>query len=219
MRLLRRKRYFSYFFLFTGILMLTFSPGQLNAQIRSLKLGVGPALSMNLLKPDDAKKKLTLGGGMDIIYSAFPYLGIESDFGYLELGGERTDYTFKTSVWQFKTNLVYNILPNSKVNPNISGGIGILYFDPKYDNGRPLPNASSGAYQKWSIVIPVGIGANIFFAEEFSLNFSAHWNFAMSDYLDDIKIGNGDSYMSFKIGFSYYFFDKFYILRERHNKL
>lgn len=214
-----RKKSFNYLLFFTGIIILFYLPIQINAQVRSMKLGVGPALSMNLLNPDDAKKKLTLGGGMDIIYSAFPYLGIEANIGYFELGGERTDYTFRTSVWQFKTNLVYNILPNGKVNPNISGGIGIIYFDPKKENGTPLQNAIDGKYQKWSVVIPVGIGMNVFFAEEFSLNFSAHYNFAMSDYLDDIKIGNGDSYMSFTVGFSYYFFDKFYILRERHNKL
>jgi hypothetical protein len=188
------------------------------SQVRSLKLGVGPDVNVNLFMPDDAKEKISLGGGININYSAFPHFGIGVNFGYNELSGIRDEYDFKTSTWHMKTNLIYNILPDDKINPFISGGMGLLYFDPKYDNGKPLYNASMGNYQKWSVVIPLSVGANFFFAEEFSLNITGEYNFAMSDFLDDVKKGSGDNYFSCKIGLSYYFFDKFYILRERRNK-
>lgn len=189
-----------------------------NAQVRSLKLGIGPELNVNMLIPDEASKRVSLGGGVNINYSAFPYFGIGVNLGFNELNGSRDNYNFKTSSWHMKTLLLYNILPDNRINPFIGGGIGILYFDPKYDNGKPLYNSAMGNYQKWSALIPVSLGVNFFFAEEFSLNISGEYNFAMSDFLDDIKKGNGDNYFSCRIGLSYYFFDKFYILRERKNK-
>lgn len=189
-----------------------------NAQVRSLKLGIGPELNVNMLIPDEASKRVSLGGGVNINYSAFPYFGIGVNLGFNALNGSRDNYNFKTSSWHIKTVLLYNILPDNRINPFIGGGIGILYFDPKYDNGKPLYNSAMGNYQKWSALIPVSLGVNFFFAEEFSLNISGEYNFAMSDFLDDIKKGNGDNYFSCRIGLSYYFFDKFYILRERKNK-
>jgi hypothetical protein len=188
------------------------------SQVRSLKLGVGPEVNVNLLIPDDAEKKVSLGGGVNINYSAFPHFGIGVNVGFNELNGVRNSINFKTSTWHMKTNLIYNILPDDKINPFLAGGIGLLYFDPKYDDGKPLYNASQGNYQKWSVVLPVSLGVNFFFAEEFSLNITGEYNFAMSDFLDDIKGGSGDNYFSCKVGLSYYFFDKFYILRERKNK-
>jgi hypothetical protein len=199
--------------------LLFFCIYNLNAQVRSLKLGVGPELGINWLLPDEADQKMSMGGGINVNYSAFPYFGIGINYGFNELSGIRDEQTFKTSSWHLKTTMTYNILPNSKINPFISSGIGILYFDPKYDNGKPLPNAITGIYQKWCAIIPVTAGINFFVAEEFSVNLTAEYNIAMSDYLDDIKgISGGDKYYSFKLGFSYYFFDKFYILWERNRK-
>jgi hypothetical protein len=201
------------------LLFIIISSG-LIAQVRSMKLGVGPEVDVNLFIPDNAQKKVSLGGGVNINYSAFPHFGVGINLGFNELNGIRDEVNFKTSSWHMKTNLIYNILPDDKINPFVSGGIGLLYFDPKYDNGKPLYNATQGIYQKWSVVIPVSVGANFFFAEEFSLNITGEYNFAMSDYLDDIKVGGGggDNYFSCRVGLSYYFFDKFYILRERKNK-
>jgi hypothetical protein len=188
------------------------------SQVRSLKLGIGPSISTNLFLPDNATKKITMGGGLDINYSAFPHLGIGINAGYNELGGVRNDIAFRTSLWQLKTSLIYNILPYSEYNPFIFSGLGLIYFDPKYENGKPLPNVIEGLYQKWSILVPFGVGINIFLVEEFSVNFSADYNIAMSGYLDDLKIGNNDKYLSFKVSLTYYFFDKWYILEERRNK-
>jgi len=215
----------------TIFVILLFCTTTIQAQVRSLKLGVGPELSMNWLVPDEADQKMGIGGGININYSAFPYFGIGVGFGYNELNGMRWEsmgnteqgdmlgkVTFKTSSWHLGLNMKYNMLPNSKVNPFLSAGIGLLYFDPKYDNGKPLPNAVAGNYQKWAAMIPVSVGVNFFFAEEFSVNLTGEYNITMSDFLDDIKVGSADKYFSVKLGFSYYFFDKFYILWERNRK-
>ena len=191
----------------------------LQAQVRSLKLGIGPELSMNMLLPDEANQNMSLGGGINITYGAFPYFGVGVICGFNELSGVMKDeLTFITSSWHLKTNMVYNMFPYSKVNPFISAGIGLLYFDPKYDNGKPLPHISAGDYHKWTAVIPISVGINFFFAEEFSVNITGEYNIAMSSYLDDIKTDSNDKYYSLKLGFSYYFFDKFYILWERDRK-
>ena len=212
-------RYKTTIFVFLVFCLYGFGVCMLNAQVRSLKLGVGPELNMNMLLPDEAEQKMSMGGGININYSAFPYFGIGINYGFNELSGVRDELTFKTSAWHLKTNMTYNILPNSTINPFVFAGIGILYFDPKYDNGKPLPHAVAGDYQKWCAIIPLGVGINFFFAEEFSVNITGEYNIAMSDYLDDIKAGNTtDRYYSFKLGFSYYFFDKFYILWERDRK-
>ena len=215
----------------TILVILFFCTSSLYAQVRSLKLGIGPELNMNLLLPDEADQKMSMGGGININYSAFQYFGIGVTYGYNELNGVRNEIipsdfdvvmweqlNFKTSSWHLSMNMKYNIFPNSKINPFISAGIGLLYFDPKYDNGKPMPNAIAGDYQKWAAMIPVSVGVNFFFAEEFSVNLTGEYNITMSDYLDDIKGGSGDKYYSFKLGFSYYFFDKFYILWERNRK-
>lgn len=197
------------------VILFFFTCTIVEAQVRSLKLGVGPEMNVNLLIPDQASKKVSLGGGVNINYSAFPHFGIGVNLGFNELGGVRDEVNFKTSSWHMKTALIYNILPDDRINPFITGGIGLLYFDPKFDNGKPLYNAAQGNYQKWSVIIPLSVGINFFFAEEFSLNVTSEYNFGMSDFIDDIKGGSGDNYFSFRIGLSYYFFDKFYILRER----
>ena len=218
----------------TILVILFFCTSNLYAQVRSLKLGIGPELNINWLLPDEAEQKMSIGGGININYSAFPYFGIGVIYGYNELNGMRdeiipSDYTeqniilreqitFKTSSWYLRMNMTYNMFPNFKINPFISAGIGLIYFDPKYDNGKPLPNAIAGNYQKWAAMIPISVGVNFFFAEEFSVNLTGEYNITMSDYLDDIKGGSGDKYYSFKLGFSYYFFDKFYILWERNRK-
>jgi len=214
-------RYKTTFFVSLLFCLFNFCVYTLNAQVRSLKLGVGPELSLNMLLPDEAEQKMSMGGGININYSAFPYFGIIVNYGFNELCGTRGDMTFKTAAWHLKSNMTYNILPNSRINPFVFVGVGILYFDPKYDNGLPLPNALAGNYQKWTAIIPFGLGINFFFAEEFSVNITGEYTIAMSDYLDDVKvvIGSGtDKYYSFKLGFSYYLFDKFYILWERDRK-
>jgi hypothetical protein len=208
--------------IFLFVIFVSFLPFTINTglcQVRSLKLGIGPSFSMNLLFPDEAEKKMTLGGGLDVLYSAFPNFSLGANFGYYELGGVRDDIAFRTSTWHIKTNLIYNILPYNEVNPFIYSGIGLIYFDQKYENGKPLQNSINGIYQKWSVVIPFGVGANIFFAEEFALLLAAEYNVPMSDYLDDIRKGSSDQFLLFKVGINYFFFDKFYILRERKSKL
>ena len=212
------KKLNSYFVTLLVFILLLSLTDKTFTQVRSLKLGVGPSFTLNNLLPDNARQKITLGGGFDILYGAFPNLGIGINNGYYELGGIRNDTAFRTSVWQFKTSLILNMMPYSDINPFIYSGIGLIYFDPKFENGKPLPNLVEGRYQKWSVILPVGLGVNVFLAEDFCINFSADYNFAMSDYLDDLKVGSGDQFVSFKIGISYFFFDKFYILRERRSK-
>lgn len=126
-----------------------------------------------------------------------------------------------TRLTTYELFLSWNLFPSEKFVPYLFAGAGALSFEPKsgdtgYDG--PLPNNYNNVYDKWTLVIPVGIGFEFYIAEGFVVNAKAAYRFTSSDYLDDLagvdennakfdpaadENGN-DDFMTFGAGFSYY---------------
>jgi len=87
--------------------------------------------------------------------------------------------------------------------PYASLSAGYLTFDPGDTNGNQLPGNYLNLYEKSSLLYTGELGIKFPFSSKWSLNLGFNYNFAGTDYLDDIKVGpNNDSFLSIFTGVS-----------------
>lgn len=92
------------------------------------------------------------------------------------------------------------------VSPYLMGGIEGYMHDPKDGSGDPLPNNAADNYKKERIGAPVGGGISFFLKENISLDVEGLYHFSMSDWLDDIAIGeHSDRYLTASLGIAFHF--------------
>jgi hypothetical protein len=68
------------------------------------------------------------------------------------------------------------------------GGIGGLYYAPKFTNGAPLKIYDNPSNKSsFSAVIPIGVGAKIAYNKFWSFGFEVGRRFALTDYIDGLS--------------------------------
>lgn len=87
--------------------------------------------------------------------------------------------------------------------PYVSTSISYLIFDPGDSQGNQLPGNSLSLYKKETVLYSGELGIKFPFSKMWSLNLGLNFNFAATDYLDDIRAGsNNDAFLNFFTGFS-----------------
>ncbi|MGK0137889.1 MAG: OOP family OmpA-OmpF porin [Algoriphagus sp.] len=106
------------------------------------------------------------------------------------------------------------------LSPYLFGGIGLTYTNPTVEvqpgtTFPPLPRditADAAGLQKWTAVIPFGLGVKWNLAERFALGLEGGYRYSFSDYLDGISIAandqRNDGYFLGLVSGSYRFGDK-----------
>jgi OmpA-OmpF porin, OOP family len=119
----------------------------------------------------------------------------------------RTPSMFRTSVSTTGAGVVYLLKAGDSFFPYLFAGVGYLWFDPKDDNGRPLPGNRRGEYDKQEINYLGEVGVRFLVTENLSFNFSAGTQISPNDYWDDSREGvTNDLMFTFMAGLSFSFF-------------
>ena len=71
-----------------------------------------------------------------------------------------------------------------KLSPYALLGLGVVSFNPKNDNGDPLPRNITGSYSTTSFMIPMGVGFEYDFAEKWRAWIEGVYHRTFTDYLD-----------------------------------
>lgn len=123
----------------------------------------------------------------------------------------------------YETYLSWNILPKEKFVPYVFGGVGVLDWNPTYQDGSALPLNDGKTYDKRKVVIPVGLGYELYLTDDLVFNGRGTLRLTGSGWIDGYdarvkelnekpvaKVDNPDDaddlLLTFGIGFSYYVF-------------
>jgi len=123
----------------------------------------------------------------------------------------------------YETYLSWNILPREKFVPYVFGGLGVLDWNPTYQDGSALPLNDGTSYEKRKVVIPLGFGYELYLTDDLVFNGRGTIRLAGTGWLDGYdarskelngipvaKVDNPDDgddmLLTFGAGFSYYVF-------------
>ncbi len=180
-------------------------------QTRVGKFGVGVDGSMQMLMGAGATNpSIGLGGGVSLSYSVMEYFGLRCKFGINQLSWKGKN-TFSTVTDLMTLNLYASadLMPNNNINPFILAGGGMVFFDPKNDNGTRAGVSSS------DMNFIGGVGADYFINEFWSVTLMAEYVFTGSPYFAGSNVPNtgNDSFLRGSLQVRYYFFDQPFITR------
>lgn len=118
----------------------------------------------------------------------------------------------------YETYLSWNILPREKFVPYIFGGLGVLDWNPTYQDGSALPLNDGTTYEKRKMVIPVGLGYELYLTDDLVFNGRGTLRLTGTGWIDgydarttingksDNSSDADDLLLTFGAGFSYYVF-------------
>ena len=112
---------------------------------------------------------------------------------------------FNTDFYTIGGGVMYALSLGSGI-PYLSASAAYISFNPLDANGYKLPNNQYSVYDNSALIYSLEAGVRFPFADMWSFNIGANYNFSNTDYLDDIKAGyNNDAFFSFFTGISFYF--------------
>ncbi len=131
-------------------------------------------------------------------------VGVNGGASFLQ--AENGDLYFKTMVYRLTPLIKVKLFPSSSLNPYLMTGVDIMHINPQDKSGSKLPNNAAGKYDNLQFGIPVGGGLVVHFSETVAMDLEATYHQVLSDYLDDIKIGDRwDGFFTLTLGLSFYF--------------
>jgi hypothetical protein len=180
-------------------------------QTRVGKFGVGVEGSGQfLMGAGSFTPSLGLGGGVSMSYSIMEYLGLRGKFSTNQIswaisGGP----VIKTDLMSLSLYLSGDLMPNSTINPFVIAGGGMIFFDPKFDDGTPAA-VSSG-----DMNFIGGAGVDYFLNEFWSITLMGEYVITGSPYYagSSIAAAGNDSFLRGSLQIRYYFFDQAFITR------
>lgn len=179
------------------------------AQMRVGKLGIGAEGCLQYaLGAGPVKSSAGFGGGINMSYSLLPGLGIRSKFVLNQIVWTNSNSLSTTTDFvSLNGYLSGDILPNSKINPFIFAGGGIVYYDPKNPDGnRRLTSSFDVNYMG-------GLGVDLFPNEFWSIGLMGEYVMTYSQYYNGPDNSNNDSFFRGSIQIRYYFFDQLFVTK------
>jgi outer membrane protein OmpA-like peptidoglycan-associated protein len=107
----------------------------------------------------------------------------------------RTPQLFRTSVATIGAGVVYLIKASESFYPYLFAGAGYLWFEPKDDNGRPLPGNRRNEYDKTEVNYLGELGMRFLLTENLSFNISSGVQISPYDFWDDSQEGTSNDLM------------------------
>jgi outer membrane protein OmpA-like peptidoglycan-associated protein len=126
-------------------------------------------------------------------------IGFNAGASFLQ--AESGDQYFKTMLYNFTPMLKVKLFPSSPLNPYLTTGFEVMHINPQDKSGNKLPNFAAGEYKNINFAVPIGGGISVFFSEVFGLELEGMYHQALTDWMDDIEVGNSyDGYFTATLG-------------------
>lgn len=172
------------------------SPGQ---EERS-RVGVGASFGDTYPVTDLKNPKDASLARLFFRYYPVPQAAIETGVGLgtLEAGSSSPGY-FSTSIYPVDARLLVLPIQNGKLQPFFFGGVGLLIFNPKDQNGNNLPGNAAGAYSTTTTYFPLGLGAQFQVSDNTTVGLSGAYNKTGSPNLGDATSAQNDAFWSISI--------------------
>jgi outer membrane protein OmpA-like peptidoglycan-associated protein len=184
------------FLLVVPVMLVTVLPAQ--AQFKDLGYEVG--ISGGIVQINNESDGAKLSGAVEacVAYPLLDPLQAEFGIGYRELRGK--DY--HGVVAPVDLRLRFNLLYIPRWIPYVYAGIGLLYFDA---SNWPESAERGTPHVGWAGLIPFGaapFGAGVQYRldEYFSVDVRGAYNLSLSDRVNPVNDGSGDSYLNVLAG-------------------
>jgi hypothetical protein len=157
------------------------------------------------------------GGGLNLSYSVIESFSVRSKFGINQLswkGGLSNSQI--TDLMTLNFYFCGDLMPNSDINVFPFLGGGLVFYDPKNDDGGRSTGTSS-----FDMQYSFGVGADYFLNEFWSITLMNEYVLTNSKYFAGSTAGvghssanvNNDSFMRVSLQVRYYFFDQTFITK------
>ncbi|MBS1912333.1 MAG: OmpA family protein [Bacteroidetes bacterium] len=118
----------------------------------------------------------------------------------------------KTSVTDLALHFKLNLVPDGAANPYLFVGMEYLGWKATNKSGDELPNLALKRYSPNAFSLPFGAGVEVYVDENWMLEASGTYHFALTDSLDDFSVNRQggstspqDGLLTVGIGLAYYF--------------
>lgn len=137
-----------------------------------------------------------LGARLEATY--FTLSGSDSNAADSSFQKQR-NLSFSSRNFQIQLNTIHYLKPYQgdyfrrwTFDPYIMTGVGYLFYNPTTElSGEKYilreAKTEGEKYKKWSLTVPVGIGAKFKINDFVNVNFEIAYNFTFTDYLDDVS--------------------------------
>ena len=130
-------------------------------------------------------------------------IGVNGGVDFLQ--AENGDAYFKTMVYRFSPMIKVKLFPSSSLNPYLLTGFDVMHINPQARDGGKLPNNAAKNYENLQFAVPFGGGLVVNFSERVGLELEGMYHQALTDYLDDIKVGDRlDGWFTLTLGLNFY---------------
>ena len=206
--------YIVFIFLFTSLSLAQeerATPIKLNPYSSTVVLGVDAAVTFG--RTDYSNIRLDYLGRASLEY-LFPSTsnGIFGITGFVSggyVGGQsdqRIPSVFRTSLFNIGAGFTYALSIKDVVYPYIFAGASYLFFDPRDENNKRLPNNAANAYKREEIAYVGEAGLHFLISDGLSLNLGVGGEVSSHDNWDDIVAhGDNDYLLDIFAGMSYAF--------------
>ena len=188
------------------------APKIANAQIVEVGASAGLSYYMGDVNPRKPFNQSKLGWGVLVRYYENTRWAFRLAYSNLQLDGsdEASGYrperglSFNTKVHDVAFIAEFNFLDyftgskRSGLSPYLFGGISVIDFNPKADDGKELCNVltdvdydknnlvdGDAKYGKIAASIPFGVGVKYSLGQKLGVAFEWRWDYAFTDWLDD----------------------------------
>jgi outer membrane protein OmpA-like peptidoglycan-associated protein len=129
-------------------------------------------------------------------------LGLSGGASFLQ--AEQNQNYFKTMLYQLTPMIKVKLFPSSPINPYLQAGFELMYINPQAKDNTKLPHNAAAEYKNLQYAVPFGGGFSVFVSEVTAIELEAMYHQALTDYLDDIKVGERyDGYFTLTLGLTF----------------
>jgi outer membrane protein OmpA-like peptidoglycan-associated protein len=127
-------------------------------------------------------------------YYITEFLGIEGGGGFGTVQGDNAGRFFKSVITPVDMRLHIGIPIRPEFQIIAYGGAGMMHFDPKDQNDKPLLNNGLNKYKRTTAELPIGGGFEYFFEKHTALELTGTYHYTLTEYLDDHYSNTKDAF-------------------------
>lgn len=176
-----------------GVFCALLATASVVAQESEHAFGVGIEFG-GLIPKTDIKESLVHPAGRAFLrYYPVKEAALEIGAGMGRLEADHDGQFFSTMLYPIDVRLFIQPVREGKVAPFISGGLGLVNFNPVDRLDKPLPRNANKEYGRFTGFFPLSAGFQIQAGDNTMVGIGGVYNIMLTDNLDDIKTSTNDA--------------------------